>query len=145
VLPFDSRWSLPSALLGAGGTTTLRREISAYRNQGHQYPAIIGCKWDGEDKFVRHFLPTIEGHEPKEEIDIKDALQRYFEFVVNVWLKFAPGDFKEKFPRNFSFPVTIPHTFIGELPPELKSVPQLSIEIVAFDPADAGGQVTDHQ
>src|SRR5271155_3840937 len=42
---------------------TLRREISAYRNQGHQYPAIIGCKWEGDDKFVRHFLPTIDGHE----------------------------------------------------------------------------------
>jgi hypothetical protein len=65
---------------------TLRKGISAYRNQGHQYPAIIGCKWGGDDKFVRHFLPTINGHEPKDEIDIKELLQRYFEFVVNVWL-----------------------------------------------------------
>ena len=29
-----------------------RREISAYRNQGHQFPAIIGCQWDGDHKFV---------------------------------------------------------------------------------------------
>jgi hypothetical protein len=48
-------------------------------------------------------------------------------------LSFAPGDFKEKFPRDFSFPVTVLHTFIGELPPELQSVPQLSVEIVAFN------------
>lgn len=124
---------------------TLRKEIQAYRNQGHQYPAIIGCKWDGDDKFVRHFLPTIDGHEPKEEIDIKDVLQRYFEFVVNVWLSFAPGDFKEKFPRDFSFPVTVPHTFIGELPPELQSVPQLSVGIVAFNLPNAGEQGADQR
>ncbi|MGI0084707.1 MAG: hypothetical protein ACREBQ_06460 [Nitrososphaerales archaeon] len=124
---------------------TLRQEISAYRNQGHQYPAIIGCKWTGDDKFVHHFLPTIDGHEPKEEIDIKDVLQRYFEFVVNVWLSFAPGDFKKKFPRDFSFPVTVPHTFIGELPPELQSVPQLSVEIVAFDLPSADEQVRDQR
>ena len=35
-------------------------------------------------------------------------LQQYFEFAANVWLEFAPGDFKEKFPRDFRFPVTIP-------------------------------------
>jgi hypothetical protein len=113
--------------------TPMRKEISAYRNHGHQFPAIIGCQWDGDHNFVRHFLPTIEGHEPKEEIDINDMLQRYFEFVANVWLQFAPGDFKDKFPRDFSFPVTVPFTFIGELPVELKGVPQLSVEIVAFN------------
>jgi hypothetical protein len=115
----------------------LRKEINAYRNQGHQYPAIIGCQWTGDQEFVRHFLPRIEGLESREEIDINDMLQRYFEFVANVWLRFAPGDFKHKFPRDFSFPVTIPFTFIGELPKGLESVPQLSVEIVAFNPPDA--------
>jgi hypothetical protein len=110
-----------------------RKEISAYRNQGHQYPAIIGCQWDGDHKLVRHFLPRIEGLESREDIDISDMLQRYFEYVVNVWLRFAPGDFKEKFPRDFSFPVTVPFTFVGELPARLESAPQLSVEIVAFD------------
>jgi hypothetical protein len=124
---------------------TLRTEISAYRNQGHQYPAIIGCKWDGDDKFLHHFLPTIDGHEPKDEIDLKDMLQRYFEFVVNVWLSFAPGDFKTKFPRDFSFPVTVPHTFAGELPAELQSVPQLLVEVVAFDLPSAGDQGANHR
>ena len=122
---------------------TIRKEISDYRNQGHQYPGIIGCKWDGDDKFIHHFLPTIDGHEPKEEIDIKDVLQRYFEFTVNVWLSFAPGDFKETFPRDFSFPVTVPHSFIGELPPELQSVPQLSVEIVAFNLPSTGDQAAE--
>jgi len=112
----------------------LRQEIKAYRNQGHQYPAIIGCSWDGEGgKFVRHFLPTIEGHEPKENIDINEVLQRYFEFVANIWFAFAPGDYKEKFPRDFLFPVTVPFTFLGELPAELQSVPQLAIAVVASD------------
>jgi hypothetical protein len=112
--------------------TPMGKEISAYRNHGHQFPAIIGCRWDGDHNLVRHYLPTIEGHEPKEEIDINDMLQRYFEFVVNVWLDFAPGDYKEQFPRDFSFPVTVPFTFIGELPAELKSVPQLVVVIEAY-------------
>lgn len=114
--------------------TALRQEISAYRNKGHDIPAIIGCSWEGRGgKFVRHFLPTIDGHEAKESTDMNAQLQHYFEFVANVWLSFAPGDFKEKFPRNFKFPVTVPHSFIGELPPELKSVPQLEVSIEAYN------------
>lgn len=58
-------------------------------------------------------------------------LQRYFEFVANVWFAFAPDDYKDKFPRNFKFPVTIPHTFIGELPPELKQAQQLEVQLMA--------------
>lgn len=56
-----------------------------------------------------------------------------------VWatrLSFSPADFKEKFPRNFKFTVTVPHTFIGELPPELQAVPQLEVSVVAQDPVD---------
>jgi hypothetical protein len=115
--------------------TPLRQEISAYRNKAHEIPAIIGCEWEGEGgKFIRHFLPTIEGHDPKQSPDMVTQLQKYFEFVANVWLSFAPGDYKDKFPRNFKFPVSIPHSFIGELPPELESVPQLEISIQAYSP-----------
>ena len=49
------------------------KEINAYRNKSHEFPGIIGCKWEDNGagpKFVRHFLPTIAGHEAKEEIDI---------------------------------------------------------------------------
>jgi hypothetical protein len=112
----------------------VRREIRDYRNKGHEIPAIIGCLWECKGgKFVRHFLPAIDGHEPHEATDMNKQLQDYFEFVANVWLSFAPGDFKEKFPRNFKFPVTVPYSFIGELPPELKSVPQLEVSIEAYD------------
>jgi hypothetical protein len=115
----------------------LRYEINAYRNKGHEFPGIIGCLWEEKGgKFVRHFLPTIDGHEPKESADMSTQLQVYFEFAANVWLSFAPGDFKEKFPRNFKFPVTIPHSFIGELPPELNSAPQLEISIEAYNRED---------
>lgn len=123
--------------------TSLRKEISAYRNKGHEIPAIIGCKWEGKGaKFVRHFLPAIDGHEPEESTDMNTQLQRYFEFVANVWLSFAPGDFKDKFPRNFKFPVTIPHSFIGKLPPELKSFPQLEVSVEAYKREDESSQKT---
>lgn len=113
--------------------TPLRKQISAYRNKGHQVPAIIGCVREGEaGKFVRHVLPTIDGHEPKESTDMNTQLQLYFEFAANVWLSFAPGNFKDKFPRDFRFPVTIPHSFIGELPPELESLSQLEVSIEAY-------------
>lgn len=116
------------------GENPLRREIRDYRNKGHEIPAVIGQSWQSKGaKFVRHFLPTIDGHEPKESTDMNKQLQDYFEFVANVWLSFAPSGFKDKFPRNFKFPVTIPHSFIGDLPPELKSVPQLEVSIEAVD------------
>jgi hypothetical protein len=89
---------------------------------------------NGRPVFVHHFLPTIAGHEAKEDIRLIDQLQKYFEFAANVWLSFSPSDFKEKFPRNFKFTVTVPHTFIGELPPELEGeVRQLEVSVVAQD------------
>ena len=60
-------------------------------------------------------------------------LQRYFEFAANVWLAFAPSELKDKFPRNSSFPVTIPYTFTGELPPELQGVPQWGVSVEAYE------------
>jgi hypothetical protein len=59
-------------------------------------------------------------------------LQTYFEFVANIWLSFAPSELKNKFSRDFKFPVTVPHTFLGELPEEMRSgVRQLEIHVVA--------------
>jgi hypothetical protein len=51
-------------------------------------------------------------------------LQTYFEYVVNLWLSFVPEPLKSKFPRNFSFPVTVPFFYQGDLPPELGPAPQ---------------------
>jgi hypothetical protein len=124
--------------------SAIHKEINAYRNKSHELPAVIGFKWEDKGngpEFVHHFLPTIAGHEAKEEIDINDQLQKYFEFAANVWLSFSPGDYKEKFPRSFKFAVTVPHTFLGELPPELKGVPQFEVSIVAQDlPASAAAE-----
>lgn len=112
----------------------LRKQISAYRNKGHQFPAIIGCEWERESgKFVRHVLPRIVGHEPRESVDLNTQLQLYFEFATNVWLSFAPGNFRDKFPLNFRFPVTVPHSFVGELPCELRSISQLEVSIEAYN------------
>jgi hypothetical protein len=111
----------------------VRQEIKDYRNMGHQNPAIIGSKWSGDREFLHHFLPTISGHQPAEEVDMITRLQHYFEFAANVWLEFAPGDFKEKFPRDFRFPVTIPYLFGGELPDELKGNPQLEVSVESYD------------
>ncbi len=110
------------------------REINAYRNIAHSTPGIIGCSWEGKGgKFLHHHLPTIAGYEKKESVDINTDLQRYFEFVANIWLAFAPGDLKDKFPRNFMFPITVPNTFNGELPPDLTRVPQLHVSIEAYE------------
>ena len=112
----------------------IRKEISAYRNMAHSIPAIIGCAWEKKGgKFLHHFLPSIAGLEKKESVDINTDLQNYFEFVANVWLAFAPGELKDKFPRNFTFPVTIPNSFTGELPAELEQVPQLHAIVEAYD------------
>jgi len=119
----------------------LRQEIRDYRNMGHQNPAIIGCKWDGGDHFLHHFLPTISGHQPKEDIDMNTRLQQYFEFATNVWLEFAPGDFKEQFPRDFRFPVTVPYMFAGELPKELSGVPQLEVSVESYSREKAVAEV----
>jgi hypothetical protein len=111
-----------------------RQEINAYRNKAHEIPAIIGQSWEKKGgKFIHHFLPPISGGERKEDIDMNKQLQAYFEYVANVWLSFAPGDLKEKFPRSFAFPVSIPNSFVGELPPGLEKVPQLHVEIEAYN------------
>jgi hypothetical protein len=113
---------------------SIRQEISAYRNKGHDIPAIIGCLWDKKGgKFIHHFLPSIVGHEQKGSIDMNQQLQQYFEFVFNIWLSFVPGELKEKFPRNFKFPVTIPNSYVGDLPPELKGVPQFEVSLEAYE------------
>ena len=68
-------------------------------------------------------------------------LQQYFEFAPNVWIEFAPGDYKEKFPRDFRFPVTVPYLFAGELPQELKGVPQLEVSVESYDREKADAEV----
>ncbi len=123
-------WSYEKQLNEIDQTAT-RQEIRAYRNKGHDIPAIIGCAREAGGKFHHHFLPSIEGHEKKESIDLNAQLQHYFEFVANAWFSFAPSDLKDKFPRDFKFPVTVPHTFVGELPPELKDIQQLEVHLVA--------------
>ena len=131
--------------LDAFEQTPIRKEINAYRNHGHKFPAIIGCLWDENHNLLRHYLPTIEGYDAKEEKNLIDGLHKYFEFAVNVWLDFAPGDYKTKFPRDFSFPVTIPFTYIGELPAQLKGVPQLLVEIVAFNLPNGAEKATEQK
>jgi hypothetical protein len=116
---------------------TVPQEINAYRNKGHEVPAIIGCAWEKKGgKFLHHFLPTILGHEQKESIDMNTQLQQYFEFVADEWLSFVPDDLKDKFPRSFKFTVTVPNSYVGDLPPELKGVPQLEVSIEAYDRAN---------
>jgi hypothetical protein len=118
----------------------VRQEIKAYRNKAHNIPAIIGCKWEKKGgRFLHHFLPSMTGHEPKESADMNAQLQHYFEFVARVWHSFAPSELKDKFSRSFKFPVTVPHTFLGELPPELKEIRQLEVEITE-DKRDGPGK-----
>jgi hypothetical protein len=122
-------------------TSALYKEINAYRNKSHEFPGIIGTQWEdtaGQPKFLHHFLPTIAGLEATEDVDINEQLQKYFEFAANVWLSFGPGDYKERFPRDFKFLVTVPHSFLGDLPAELQGVPQLEVSIVAQDGAAPG-------
>jgi len=116
---------------------SVRKQINAYRNKAHEAPAIIGTHWTGEHKFVQHFLPSIRDLVDNDTVDMNKKLQEYFEYTANVWLSFAPGDFKKKFPRDFRFVVSIPHTYIGELPPELGSVRQLEVCIEAYDNTDS--------
>jgi hypothetical protein len=110
------------------------REIDAYRNESHNIPAIIGQNWTEKGgKFLYHFLPTIEGHESKENIDLNAQLQIYFEYVVNLWLSFVPEPLKSDFPRSFSFPVTVPFFPLGQLPPEVTNTPQLLVSLEAYE------------
>ena len=59
-------------------------------------------------------------------------LQQYFEFAVNVWLEFAPGELKDKFPRDFRFPITVPYMYLGQLPKELRTAHQLEVVVQSY-------------
>lgn len=109
-----------------------RREIRDYRNMGHQNPAIIGTAWTVERQFLHHFLPSISGHTPQENLELNARLQHYFEYAANIWLNFAPGELKDRFPRDFSFPVTIPFLYVGVRPPGLAEAPQLLVHIQSY-------------
>lgn len=114
--------------------SSIPKEIDAYRNEGHNIPGIIGQKWEEKGgKFLHHFLPSIQGHQPKESVELNHQLQIYFEYVVNLWLSFVPEPLKSKFPRSFSFPVTVPFFYLGDLPPELGPAPQLLISLEAYN------------
>jgi hypothetical protein len=119
---------------------SIRKEINAYRNTAHTTPAIIGQKWTAEHNFVRHFLPSIRGLRQHDDTDMNQTLHEYFEYTANVWLSFAPSDFKERFPRDFHFVVSVPHSYMGELPPELAQAPQLEVHITAHDKMDESGE-----
>jgi hypothetical protein len=71
------------------------------------------------------------------------GLQQYFEFAANVWLDFVPGDFKEKFPRDFRFPVTVPYLYGGTLPSGLEGVPQLEVSVVSYNKERSAEAVKD--
>ena len=115
----------------------MRLEIRDYRNHGHQIPAIIGAKWDGET--LSHlFLPHIDGHAVQDDVELNERLRRYFEFTANIWLKLIPNGLEDTFPLDFNYPVTIPALYAGELPPGLENVRQLFVTVKAFaDRAEA--------
>lgn len=111
--------------------STVALEIRAYRNKGHELPGIIGQAWEKRGgRFLHHFLPSVLGQGPKDSIDMNRQLQVYFEFVANLWLSFVPEPLKTQFPRSFKFPVTIPFSYIGDIPDELRK-PQLEVCIEA--------------
>ena len=102
----------------------------------HETPGIIGCLWSAEDhRFLHHFLPTIAGHENKEHVDLNTRLQEFFEFAASAWVGFAPSELKDKFPRDFRFPVTVPYTFAGKLPEGLGGTPQLEVQVQSYEKA----------
>jgi hypothetical protein len=128
--------------------SSIPKEIEAYRNEGHNIPAIIGQKWEEkEGEFLHHFLPSIQGHQPKESIELNHQLQMYFEYVVNLWLSFVPEPYKSAFSRNFSFPVTVPFSYLGHLPADLQGVPQLEVPLEAYErpiSSDSSGDPQGH-
>lgn len=110
------------------------KEIEAYRNEGHYIPAIIGQQWEEESgKFSHHFFPSIQDYQPKDSVELNHQLQIYFEYAVNLWLSFVPEPYKSRFPRSFSFPVTVPFFYLGNLPPELRDVRQLQVCLEAYE------------
>jgi hypothetical protein len=125
---------------------TIRKEIKDYRNLAHETPGIIGCKWSSEDHlFLYHFLPTIAGYQDKEHIELSARLQEFFEFAANVWLEFAPSELKDKFPRDFRFPITIPYMFEGELPDSLIGIPQLEVQVNSYEKEPSTGGSTENR
>jgi hypothetical protein len=78
-------------------------------------------------------LPSLAGHEAKESIDLNEQLQTYFEYVENAWRLFVPDPLKSRFPRSFRFPVTVPFFPLGEVPAEVRGLPQLEIVLEAGD------------
>jgi hypothetical protein len=124
--------------------SSIPKEIEAYRNEGHNIPAIVGQAWEERGgKFLHHFLPSIKGHQPKESIELNYQLQAYFEYVVNLWLSFVPEPYKAKFSRNFSFPVTVPFHYLGDLPAEVRGAPQLQVCLEAYEkPVSQSSPVT---
>ena len=106
---------------GKSTAAAIPKEIEAYRNESHNIPAIIGQKWEEKGgKFIYHFLPSLKGTRAKNSVELNKQLQVYFEYVVNLWLAFLPEPNKATFPRNFSFPVTVPFSYLGELPAEMQ-------------------------
>jgi len=48
--------------------SAIPREIDAYRNEGHNIPAIIGQQWNADGNFVHHFLPRSRGTKPRNRL-----------------------------------------------------------------------------
>jgi hypothetical protein len=114
--------------------SAIPKEIDAYRSEGAQRTGDYRpAMQEKGGKFLHHFLPSIEGHQPKESIDLNKQLQTYFEYVVNLWLSFVPEHMKSKFPRSFRFPVTVPFFHLGDLPAEFRGLPQLEIFLEACE------------
>jgi len=113
--------------------TPIPKEIAAYRNEGHNMPAIIGQKWEEKGgKFLHHFLPSIQGHETKDSMDLNEQLHTYFEYVANVWRDFVPEPLKGQFPRSFRFPV-------ANEPTEQSSTSDASLASACTGSTDAKG------
>lgn len=123
--------------LGRIERSTTFIEIKDYRNWSHRIPGIIGCNWDAGGNFLHHFLPTISGHSPKENVDLNLLLRQYFEFAANVWFDFIPQKLHDKYPRNFRFPVTVPYLFTGDIPEGVKSMLQCEVLVQRQEPDQA--------
>jgi hypothetical protein len=52
-------------------SSEIYKEVNAYRNKSHEFPGIIGSKWEDHGtgpKFVHHFLPTIADSRPRKKL-----------------------------------------------------------------------------
>jgi hypothetical protein len=106
--------------------STEGREINIYRNAAHKVPGVI-ARWGTDNWFGCHFLPEIGDELTPDEIKaatpqpaqtLEDKLHAYFLFVANL----CSGILKQtipkewKLPATFTFPVTIPTSFTGNVP-----------------------------